>query len=204
MTRGTASLGDRFDDVLHAARRGDDAAWAEVYRDLAGPILGYLRAQRAPDPEDVLGETMLQVVRDISRFEGDEDGFRSWVFTIAHRRLLDARRRRQRKPADASEGEVLEAALPPVEGAEPAALAELGLEEVLRQLDRVTDEQREVLLLRLVADLDVAQTAEVTGRTTDAVKALTKRGLDRLRTLLGQRASGDTPSPERGEGRSHG
>jgi RNA polymerase sigma-70 factor, ECF subfamily len=196
------TLGDRYETVLRAARRGDDAAWAEVYRDLAGPVLGYLRAQRAPDPDDLLGETMLQVVRDLRRFDGDETGFRSWVFTIAHRRLLDARRSHQRKPSEAHEATLLEAALPAVEGAEPEALAGLELDEVLAVLDRITDDQREVLLLRLVADLDVAQTAEATGRTVDAVKALSKRGLDRLRVLLGQRTSEDPPSPAEVEGRS--
>jgi len=147
---------------------------------------------------------MLQVVRDLPRFEGDEAGFRSWVFTIAHRRLLDARRSRDRKPSEARETTLLEACLPPVEGAEPEALAELELDDVLGVLERITESQREVLLLRLLADMDVAQTAEATGRTPDAVKALSKRGLDRLRTLLGERTQADTPSPTEPDGRSHG
>ena len=196
-----ATLGDRFIDVLHAARRGDDAAWAAVYRDLAGPLLGYLRGQNAPDPEDVLGETMLQMVRDIDRFNGDEGNFRSWAFTIAHRRLLDARRSRSRKPSDAVGADTIEAALPVVTGAESTALEEMELDDVLTLLDRLTEEQREVLLLRLLGDLSVAQTAKVTGRTPDAVKALTKRGLDRLRTLLGERTAPDPPPPNAGERR---
>ncbi len=198
---GEATLGDRFIDVLHAARRGDDAAWAAVYRDLAGPLLGYLRGQNAPDPEDVLGETMLQMVRDIDRFTGDEGNFRSWAFTIAHRRLLDARRSRSRKPSDAVGADTIEAALPVVTGAESTALEELEIDDALTLLDRLTDEQREVLLLRLLGDLSVAQTAKVTGRTPDAVKALTKRGLDRLRTLLGERTAPDPPPPNVGERR---
>jgi RNA polymerase sigma factor (sigma-70 family) len=202
--RGCITLGERFATVLDAARRGDDAAWADIYHDLAGPVLGYLRGQRAPDPDDLLGETMLQVVRDLRRFDGDESGFRSWVFTIAHRRLLDARRSRDRKPAQAQETDLLEAALPLMAGAETEAMDELEVDAVLAMLDRVTDDQREVLLLRMVADLDVAQTAQATGRTPDAVKALSKRGLDRLRVLLGQRTVADPPSPAGAERRSHG
>ncbi len=190
--------------MLAAARRGDDAAWAEIYHELAGPILGYLRGQRIPDAEDVLGETMLQVVRDIDGFEGDEAGFRSWVFTIAHRRLLDARRSQSRRPADAHETEVLEDAMAPAESAEPAALAELELDEVLVVLDRLTEEQREVLLLRLVADMDIVQVAEVTGRTPEAVKALSKRARDRLRTLLAHRTPPDRAPPDPASRRSHG
>jgi RNA polymerase sigma factor (sigma-70 family) len=196
---GDATLGNRFNDVLDAARRGDDSAWAAIYRELSGPLLGYLRGQSAPDPEDVLGETMLQMVRDINRFTGDEAHFRSWAFTIAHRRLLDARRSRTRKPSDAVGADVIEAALPVVAGAEGTALEEMELDDVLTLLDRLTEEQREVLLLRLLGDLSVAQTSKVTGRTPDAVKALTKRGLDRLRTLLGERTPPD-PSTPKGDG----
>ncbi len=201
---GDATLGDRFESVLAAARRGDDAAWAEIYHDMAGPVLGYLRGQRAPDPDDLVGETMLQVVRDLRSFRGDENGFRAWVFTIAHRRLLDARRTLERKPADAHETTLLEAALAPTESAEPAALSDIGMDDVMAMLERVTEEQREVLLLRVVADMDVAGVAEATGRTPDAVKALTKRGLDRLRTLLAQRTDQDRPSPDGPVRRSHG
>ena len=139
---------------------------------------------------------MLQVVRDLRSFRGDEAGFRAWVFTIAHRRLLDARRHRDRKPSEAHETTLLEAALPPADSAEPEALADLELDEVLALLDRITDDQREVLLLRLLGDMDVATVASVTGRTPDAVKALSKRGLDRLRTLLGERTEADPPSPD--------
>ena len=61
-------------------------------------------ANGAPDPEDVLGEVFLQVARDISTFDGEETGFRSWVFTIAHHRLIDARRHTARRPVDLSAG----------------------------------------------------------------------------------------------------
>ncbi len=138
---------------------------------------------------------MLQVVRDIDRFTGDEAGFRSWAFTITHRRLLDARRSRVRKPSDAVGAQAVEAALPSVAGAEPMALEEMERDDVAALLDRVTDEQREVLLLRLLGDLSVAETATITGRSPDAVKALTKRGLDRLRTLLGERTVRELPPP---------
>jgi DNA-directed RNA polymerase specialized sigma24 family protein len=44
------------------------------------------------------------VLRNLNGFEGDEARFRSWVFTIAHRRLADDRRRRARRPAVADVG----------------------------------------------------------------------------------------------------
>src|SRR5512132_1335523 len=93
---------ERFSSLLEAAREGSEAAWQELYSGLAPMVLGYLRANGAPDPEDVLSEVFLQVARDIARFHGEEPGFRSWVFTIAHHRLIDARRHSARRPVDLS------------------------------------------------------------------------------------------------------
>lgn len=177
------SLTQPFEDVLRAARDGDEDTWAALYQDLAPPVLGYLRARGAPDAEDLLGEVWIRVVRHIDRFEGDASGFRSWVFTIAHRRLIDVRRARLRRPEDLSPSSDLEPALPPTE-AEPEALATLGTEEVVALLGRLTEDQREVLLLRLVGGLQLGEVAEVTGRPRQAVKSLQKRGIEHLRRLV--------------------
>ena len=179
------SLAESFDAVLDAARAGSDDAWARLYEDLAPTLLGYLRVRGAAEPEDVLGETFLQVVRDLHRFDGDEDGFRSWVFTLAHRRLVDERRRRGRRPVRPVEHDRLAEGLPHVDGGEPEALARIGTEQVLALLAGLTDEQRDALALRFVAGLNLPEVAAVMGRTTDATKALQRRGLRTLRRQLG-------------------
>jgi RNA polymerase sigma factor (sigma-70 family) len=178
------TLGDAFDRTLRGARRGRQRAWDELYRDLAPPLLGYLRTQRAADAEDVVGEVFVEVVRSLHRFEGDEAGFRSWVFTIAHRRLIDARRASMRRPVDPTPTEDLEPALTPTDG-DAVVLERASTAEVLALLDRLGDDQREVLVLRLVAGFTTREVAEVTDRSPEAVKGLAKRGLARLRQLLG-------------------
>lgn len=70
---------ERFNALLEAARDGDEGAWAEIFQELAPVVLGYLRSNGAPDPDDTLGEVFLQVSRDIKAFEGDERRFRAWV-----------------------------------------------------------------------------------------------------------------------------
>jgi RNA polymerase sigma-70 factor, ECF subfamily len=148
----------------------------------------------------------LELVRSLDRFDGDEAGFRSWVFTIAHRRLIDARRAAGRRPADPAPADALEPALPPVDG-DAALLEQASTEEVLRLLDRLGDDQREVLVLRLVAGFTTAEVAEVTGRSGEAVKGLAKRGLARLRVLLGvqppdaEELPDDPPPPADAAGR---
>lgn len=91
-------VGEQFTSVLDAARAGAEWAWRVLYENLTPSVLGYLRSRGAPDPEGVCGEVFRQLVRDIHRFEGDEGGFRSWVFVMAHHRLLDDLRRRSRRP----------------------------------------------------------------------------------------------------------
>ncbi|MBS3939904.1 MAG: sigma-70 family RNA polymerase sigma factor [Actinobacteria bacterium] len=195
MGRG-ALLGPTFVSVLRAARRGRQSAWDAIYRDLAPPLLGYARSQNAPDPEDLVGEVFLEVVRSLSRFEGDEEErFRGWVFTIARRRLVDARRRSGRRPADLTAPGVL------AERAgtyEDDALERLSLEDVRALLACLSEDQREVMVLRLVAGLRTAEIAEVTGRHPEAVKGLAKRAIARLREVLGTpgRSADDPPGDE--------
>jgi len=189
-------IGDGFARVLERARAGDELAWTALYDSLAGQLLGYLRGRGAPDPEDQLGETFLQVARDLASFSGDEAGFRSWVFTIAHRRLLDAARSRRRRPAVPIAPErlapVAEALRAPADGVDAALEAIADREVLLGLLAHLTDEQREVVLLRFVADLDTAAVGAITGRSPNAVAAVTRRALGALRDLLEGQGSGPT------------
>ena len=73
-------LGENFPGTLDAARAGAEWAWAAIYRDLAPAVVGYLRARRANEPDDLAGEVFLQVVRDLPRFQGGEREFGAWVF----------------------------------------------------------------------------------------------------------------------------
>lgn len=176
---------ERFSSLLTAARAGDERAWDEIFEGLAPIVLGYLRANGAPDAEDVLGETFLQVARDISRFEGDEAGFRSWVFTIAHHRLIDARRHSARRPAELSP----DPPEPPARADDAAeeALARIGTERVERILAALSEDQRAVLLLRFVADMSIDDVAKAVGKRPGAVKALQRRGLAAAKRLLARK-----------------
>ena len=180
---------ERFTTLLEAARQGSEGAWQDLYDGLAPILLGYLRANNAPDPEDVLSEVFLQVARDISGFDGEEPGFRSWVFTIAHHRLIDARRHSARRPVDLTPE-------PPeptdrADDAAEEALARIGVEEVHRVLALLSDDQRAVLLLRVLADMSIDDVAKAVGKRPGAVKALQRRGLAAVKRNLA-RARGVT------------
>jgi RNA polymerase sigma factor (sigma-70 family) len=169
--------------VLAAARRGDEAVWRGLYLQLAPVLRGYLAGQGCPSPEDVTSETLLQVVRDLHRFDGDASAFRSWVFTIARHRLIDARRHAAARPADPCEDRLLERHARAV-CFEDHILAHPGPSELDHLLSATTPDQREVLLLRYLADLSLHEVAEVLGKEYGAVKALHRRAITALRREL--------------------
>jgi len=175
-----AVAGPHFEEVLAAARDGQEWAWAAMFGDLAGPLFGYLRAQGSRDPEDLLSEVFLQVARNLRTFTGTEAGFRSWVFTVAHSRIIDERRRRRRHPVDpvASIADLVPAQDDITSGAALDAVMSDGVEAILQ---RLAPAQRDVLLLRIVAGLTVPEVAALVRRSEGAVKALQRRGLDELR-----------------------
>lgn len=178
----TLSVGEEFGPIIDAARCGASWALERLYTDLAPVVTGYARLQGSDEPDDLASDVFLGVFAGLAAFEGDERQFRSWVFTIAHRRLVDERRRRARRPVTVTDRIDL---LDRRHGdAEEDALAALGRGRVDELCAQLSADQREVLLLRVVADLTVDQVAEVLGKSVGAVKALQRRGLTALRKKI--------------------
>jgi RNA polymerase sigma-70 factor (ECF subfamily) len=183
-------VGPPFDDVLAAARTG--AAWAfeVLYRDLAPAVTGYLRLHGAVEPDDLASETFIGVFTGLSGFSGDEGALRAWVFTIAHRRLVDDWRRRSRRPQVVDDSDLLAEHLGG--DVEDDVFVRVGADTVQELCGGLPTDQRAVLLLRILADLTVEQVAQVMGRSEGSVKALQRRGLRTLRDRL-EAASEMTP-----------
>ncbi|WP_053208241.1 RNA polymerase sigma factor [Jiangella muralis] len=165
--------------MFDAARAGAPWAFERLYTDLAPVVTGYLRLQGAAEPDDLTSEVFLGVFAGLASFEGTEPQFRSWVFTIAHRRLIDERRRVARRPSEPTDDPATLDG--PGGDAEAEAIDALGLRRVYELCATLSAEQREVVLLRVVGDLTVEQVAQTVGRSVGAVKALQRRGLTALR-----------------------
>jgi RNA polymerase sigma factor (sigma-70 family) len=177
----------QFDAVLAAARDGAPWALERMFTALAPAVTGYLRVQGSAEPDDLTSEVFVAILRNLHTFQGGEAGFRSWVFTIAHRRLLDERRRRARRPLPepldvTADGMAHES--PGAEDVEGAIDRSLGAERVRALCDRLVPDQRDVLLLRLLGDLSIEQIAGTLGKSKGAVKALQRRGLAAVGRLL--------------------
>lgn len=171
-----------FDDVLSAARNGDSWAFKALYDWLSRPITAFVVGKGISDPGPVVNEVFLGAFRGLHRFEGGAEDFRKWTYGIARHKIIDARRAESRRvpgvPVDAV-GE--QAASDDVEN---DVIVQLSTERVEILLDSLTEDQRDVLVLRMVSDMTVPQIAEVLGKPQGAVKALQRRALRRLAVVL--------------------
>lgn len=168
-----------FSTVLAAAQAGESWAFTHLWVEHAPVVAAFLRARGSRECDDLTSEVFLVVVERIGDFRGDRAAFRSFVFSIAYRRLVDELRMRSRR-GDAEEWTV-EIDPRRASSAEDEATARLGDRDALALLDGLAPDQRDVMVLRIVADLTVEQVADVLGKRVGAVKALQRRALDNLR-----------------------
>jgi len=189
MQSGTGAGRSRFPGdfagVLAGARGNAPAAWNELYAWLAPGVAGYLRMAGARDVDDLTCEVLLAVFRRIGSFTGDEANFRSWVFNVAHSRLIDDRRRRARTPETVPLDGAFEPGAPAA-SSESEAMRALGTSAVETICEQLPPDQRTVILLRIVADLGIEQVAEIVGKSPGAVKQLQRRGFETARRIFAQ------------------
>jgi RNA polymerase sigma factor (sigma-70 family) len=173
-------VGQEFDAVLTAAQAGGQWAFSLLYQQFNPKLLRYFAARAPSEADDLAAETWMGVARQLGGFRGDESGFRAWLFTIAHRQLVQHWRSRSKKAGVAREADQ--------DGNEPAAddpegevVAGMSAREAARRLAAVLSaEQAEVVLLRVLGDLDVEQVARILGKRPGSIRALQHRALKRL------------------------
>lgn len=167
------------DSVVIAAQSGDPDALELVYRNLAPRVLGYLGAHGVEDPESLTNEVFLNVIPRLPGLTGGVPGLQTLVFSVAHARVVDEVRRRARRPAQVPWEVELD--LRRDGRADSAMLDRVATQDVMDILDSLVEEQRTVVVLRVLADLSLEQTAQVVGKSVGAVKQLQRRGLLALR-----------------------
>lgn len=163
---------------VEALRNGDSQAWARLLEEFRPQIEGYARRMGAIDADDVAGATFESVTRHIARFSGSEAQFRSWIFTLAHARIVDDIRRRSRRPE--VELRSIDAPL----SVEVLDLVGDGDDQIAVALAQLSEEQRDLLEKRFVLGLPMREIAAATGRTEEATRVAIHRCARRLRELL--------------------
>lgn len=159
--------------------------FTSAYREYGSRVLGYLRAHGVDDPEAVTQEVFLSLYARIDDVTGGEAGVRALVFTIAHARLVDHFRAIARRPILSPY--VVEDDRRISESAEQRVMSASSDDTAVAMLDGLADDQREVIALRVIVGLSLAETGEVMGRSEGAIKQLQRRGLEHLRHRISVR-----------------
>jgi len=177
--------------VLQRIASGDAAAVQECI-DGYGPLVWSLTRRLCPsvaEADDVVQEIFIDLWKSAGRFDAGTASEATFVAMIARRRLIDLRRRVQRRGEGSELPEALES-----EGQSLEEAAEIRdeAERAQRALDELRPEQRRVLKLAVYDGLSHQEIATATGMPLGTVKTHARRGLQRVRELLGVSA----PAPD--------
>jgi RNA polymerase sigma-70 factor (ECF subfamily) len=134
--------------------------------------------------EDVIGDTYLRVVEHVGAYAHTGAPLKSWLYRIAHNVAVNALERDRR----AVVVDDLERVAPPITDPALRIADRLEAEQLLGALDILTSEQRQVVLLRFVAEQSPAEVAEVMGKNENAIRQLQWRALRTLARRLGPRS----------------
>lgn len=168
----------RYRYSLQGLKQGNADAWAWLVAEFSSAIVGYATRMGARDAEEVMSATLEAVARRIADFEGNESQMRSFVFSIAHARIVDDIRRRTRR-SEVS----IENVLTLLEAEEPNEDTFTD-PELLDALNRLPEEQRTMLELRYVIGLSTKEIADALGKSEVATRVGLSRAFARLKDLL--------------------
>jgi len=166
-------------DLIRRARQRDADAFSELYRQHIDRIFRYVLLRVGDDAlaEDLTSEVFVRALESLSAYEDRGAPFAAWLYRIANARVVDHWRSAQRAnmSLDTDDAEM------PVEMPANDVIVYKTLAE---SLTRLTSEQQEVIILKFIEGYNIAEIAQITGRTEGAVKALQHRALASLARLM--------------------
>jgi len=171
--------------LVRRARKGDADAFGEIYDRYHDKVYAYVLHQvgTPADAEDITAGVFLDVLEKIEGFTWQGAGFSAWLFRIARNDVLDFFRRRGRKSREITiTDEILE--LPARENVEGQAETAEDERKLLAAIGTLSEDQQQVVLLKLLANLSNRQVGDVVSKNEGAVKALQHRALISLRKFM--------------------
>jgi RNA polymerase sigma-70 factor (ECF subfamily) len=172
--------------------RGDGTAFEALYRRHEGRVFRYLlrNVRNEASANDLLQEVWFAVARGADRYQPTAK-FTTWLFTIAHHRMVDAIRANRptetlEMNADCSD-ETARDNFPAADpGTEPmnVLLARDQASALLQAVEQLPPEQRAAFLLQAEAELSVEEIATATGTGFETVKSRLRYARAKLRQLL--------------------
>lgn len=175
-----------FEQVIKAAKQNEGWAFESLYRHLSAPVASYIKLRGITDYESVTSEVFIAVLKRMNSFEGNEKQFRSFVFSIAHNKIIDEYRKSYNRFAEL---EIKEDLLhqKAYQSTEDIVLGSFNFEELLENCAQLSNDQKDVLLLRILGNFSVEETGKILNKTSSSIKSLQYRALEHLRKNLSKK-----------------
>lgn len=169
--------------LIKRAQRGDAEAFAQLYRAHVQLIFRYImaRVNNRQLAEDLTSDVFIRALEGLGNYHDQGKPFLAWLYRIAQARVIDHYRQASRRPTEVN---VDDQPLP-VENSLDAGLAHRQAAQALRAaIAGLTEDQRQVVILRFVEGYRVDEVAAILGKQPNAVKALQFRALRALASKL--------------------
>ena len=171
--------------LLQRARERDPTALATIYDTYAPKIYAYIyrHVHDAPRAEDLTSTVFLKMLESLDKNNFAKDKLQSWLYRIAHNVIIDDVRYQQRRPVQPLYDTVSVSS-----EEDPLHLVDQQLEKevIWNAIQQLTEDQKNVIILRFGEGLTAPQVAQILNKTEEAVRALQRRGLANLRKILTQ------------------
>jgi RNA polymerase sigma-70 factor (ECF subfamily) len=172
--------------IVQQAVDGNQTAFTQLYDTYFDRIYRYIyvRLRRQDEAQDLTQEVFIKALKAIESYKVGKTPFASWLFRIAHNQVID-HVRKHKKGIETS----LDEAPPSVGAEDPVAIIEQQFEvaELNTAIVALSPAQQEVISLRFIADLPIAEVARILGKSEGTVKALQFNATIALRRLLAGR-----------------
>ncbi|MHB8626569.1 MAG: RNA polymerase sigma factor [Aggregatilineales bacterium] len=172
--------------LIKAAQRGDQQAFATLYRSHVDKIYRYIlyRVESGVTAEDLTADVFMRALEGLARYECGPSPWIAWLYSIANARVIDHYRRNGR----VSQKEVLEETTasvdPDLDGRVMTTFSQTVIQVAIHSLNA---EQQQVVIYRFIEGYSLEKTATLLGKTIGAVKTMQHRALASMTRLLQKR-----------------
>lgn len=173
--------------LIERAKAGEMAAFEQLYADHYHFVYRYIyyRVGQRPLAEDLTADVFERMVAKIDGYQDKGKPFVAWLYTIAGNLVRNHIKRENQinwSPLDERDETDDEAVSTQVD-------SKLVQENLIEALNQLTEEQRQVTLLRFLAGQPIAQVAQTLGKTETGIKALQRRAINALKRILEKEGS---------------
>lgn len=170
--------------LIQQAQAGDREAVASLYQTHVDRIYRYVyyRVSTEQDAQDLTAEVFVKMVEGLANYRVTGVPFEAWLYRIAAARVIDFRRRANRRPQSELSENLFEDDTSP----ENRLLNQQEVEILRRAVSSLNEEQQTILVLRFIERKSHQEVAAIVHKSVSAVKSIQHRALTQLAQLLGE------------------